>query len=77
MIINHNLFKNLREHHKEWTEAGGRASIITKHRQILNMGQVRCLPGIWRENTRLLVSGPKFSFQIKVKIAKQWEIKVL
>ncbi len=34
------------------------------------------LPGLWRKITGLLLSGPKFSFQIKVNFAFHLEIKV-
>ncbi len=34
------------------------------------------LPGLWRKRTRLLLSGPKSSFQMKVNFAFHLEIKV-
>ncbi len=34
------------------------------------------LPGLWRKRTGLLLSGPKFSFQMKVNFAFHLEIKV-
>ncbi len=34
------------------------------------------LPGLWRKRTGLLLSGPKFSFQMKVHFAFHLEIKV-
>ncbi len=34
------------------------------------------LPGLWRKRTGLLLSGPKYSFQMKVNVAFHLEIKV-
>ncbi len=61
-IIKQNRFKNLGELHKEWTEAGVKASIATTH---------------GRRRTGLLPSGPKSSFQMKACFVFNLEAKVL
>ncbi len=38
MIVKQNRFKNLGEHHKEWTEAGVKASRATTHRRVKEFG---------------------------------------
>ncbi len=37
-IVKENLFKNLGELHKEWTEAGVKASRVTTHRHVKEFG---------------------------------------
>ncbi len=37
-IVEQNRFKNLGEHHKEWTEAGVKASRATTHRRVTEFG---------------------------------------
>ncbi len=79
-------FTHLGELHKEWTEAGVSASRVTTLRHLQEKGYqshfwnrniVRSiLPELRRKITGLLVSGPKFSFQIKVNVAFNLEIKV-
>ncbi len=66
-IVKQNRFKNLGELHKEWTEAGVKASRATTHRRVRNFATVvvrGVLPGLRRRRTGLLPSGPKSSFQI-------------
>ncbi len=49
-IVKQNLFKNLGELHKEWTEAGVKASRATTHRRVNEFGyschQRRLRPGL-------------------------------
>ncbi|MED6282565.1 hypothetical protein CHARACLAT_033421 [Characodon lateralis] len=67
-MVKENPFKNSGELHKEWTEAG-----VTTSRTI---GQMDPTHGPRRNRTRLLLSGPKFSFQMDLKSAFHLEIKV-
>ncbi len=63
-IVKQNRFKNLGKLHKEWTEAGVKASRATTH----NLATVvvrGVLPGLRRRRTGLLPSCPKSSFQIR------------
>ncbi len=67
-IIKQNRFKNLGELHKEWTEAGVKASRAphTDVSRILATIVIRgVLPGLRRRRTGLLPSGPKTSFQTR------------
>ncbi len=79
-IVKQNRFKNLGELHKEWTEAGVKASRATTHRCITEFGyscrQIR-LTWAKRRRTGLLPSGPKFSFQMRASFAFHFETKVL
>ncbi len=61
-IVKQNRFKNLGELHKEWTEAGVKASRATTH---------------GRRRTGLLSSGPKSSFQMRACFVFHLETKVL
>ncbi len=77
-IVKQNRFKNLGELHKEWTEAGVKASRATTHVS-RNLATVvvflllshswttdnvgGVLPGLRRRRTGLLPSGPKSSFR--------------
>ncbi len=66
-IVKRNRFKNLGELHKEWTEAGVKASRATHTDVSRNLATVvvrRVLPGL-RRTTGLLPSGPKSSFQMR------------
>ncbi len=66
MIVKQNRFKNLVELHKEWTEAGAKASRATTHRRFKEFGyscRQRRLTGPRRRRTGLLPSGPKSSFR--------------
>ncbi len=90
-IVKQNRFKNLGELHKEWTEAGVKASRATTHRRVKEFGyschiplvkpplnNVRgVLPGLRRRRTGLLPSGPKSSFQNRPSFVFHLETKVL
>ncbi len=92
-IVKQNRFKNLGELHKEWTEAGVKASRATTHRRVKEFGyslsyssvkpllkhrHVRgVLPGLRRRRTGLLPSGPKSSFQMRASFVFHLETKVL
>ncbi len=68
-IVKQNRFKNLGELHKEWTEAGFKASRAphTDVSRNLSTFVVRgILPGLRRRRTGLLPSGPKSSFHMRV-----------
>ncbi len=90
-IVKQNQFKNLGELHKEWTEAGVKASRATTHvsRNLATVvvflllshswttDNVRgVLPGL-RRRTGLLPSGPKSSFQMRASFVFHLETKVL
>ncbi len=91
-IVKENWFKNLGELHKEWTEAGVKASRATTHvsRNLATVvvflllshswttDNVRgVLPGLRRRRTGLLPSGPKSSFQMRASFVFHLETKVL
>ncbi len=91
-IVKQNWFKNLGELHKEWTEAGVKASRATTHRRVKEFGyschiplvkpplndNIRgVLPGLRRRRTGLLPSGPKSSFQMRASFVFHLETKVL
>ncbi len=86
-IVKQSRFKHLGELHKEWTEAGVSASRVTYAQTSSGKGLpshfwdrnlIRSiLPGLRRKRTGLLLSGPKSSFQMKVNLAFNLEIKVL
>ncbi len=78
-IIKQKPFKNLGELHKEWTEAGVKASRAT-HTVSRNLAAVvvrGVLPGLRRRRTGLLLSGPKSSFQMRASFVFNLETKVL
>ncbi len=67
-IVKQNLFKNLGELHKEWTEAGikvSRAPHTDVSRTLATVVVRDILPGLRRRRTGLLPSGPKSSFQMR------------
>ncbi len=74
--VKQSRFKHLGELHKEWTEAG----VIFRKRAtkpLLNQNIVRSiLPGLRRKRTGLLLSAPKSSFQMKVRLVFNLEISV-
>ncbi len=74
-IVKKNQFKNLDELHKEWTEAGVKASRATTHRRAKEF-VYSCLLGL-RRRTGLLTSGPKSSFQMREGFVFNLETKVL
>ncbi len=79
-IVKQNRFKNLGELHKEWTEAGVKASRATTHTCAKEFGyschQRRLLPGL-RRRTGLFPSGTKSSFQMRASFVFHLETKVL
>ncbi len=79
-IVKQNRFKNLGELHKEWTEAGVKASRATTHRRVEEFGyscRQRRLTWAKRRRTGLLPSGPKSSFQMRASFVFHLETKVL
>ncbi len=78
-IVKQNWFKNLGELHKEWTEAGVKASRAPHTDVSRNLATVvvrGVLPGL-RRRTGLLPSGPKSSFQMRASFVFHLETKVL
>ncbi len=69
-----NRFKNLGELHKEWTEAGVKASRATTHRRVKEFG-FSCRQR--RRRTGLLPGDPKSSFQMRASFVFHLETKVL
>ncbi len=79
-IVKQNRVKNLGELHKEWTEAGVKASRATTHRRVKELATVvirGVLPGLRRRRTVLLPSGPKSSFQMRASFVFHLKTKVL
>ncbi len=79
-IVKQNRFKNLGELHKEWTEAGVKASRAPHTDVSRNLATVvirGVLPGLKRRRTGLLPSGPKSSFQMRASFVFHLETKVL
>ncbi len=79
-IVKQNRFKNLGELHKEWTEAGIKASRATTHRRVKEFGYSCCQRRLtWdkKKMNLLLPSGPKSSFQMRANFVFHLETKVL
>ncbi len=80
-IVKSNRFMNLGELHKEWTEAGVKASRAITHTDVSrNLATVvvrGILPGLRRRRTGLLPSGPKNYFQVRASFVFNLETKVL
>ncbi len=79
-IVKQNRFKNLGELHKEWTEAGVKASRAPHTDVSRNLATVvvrYVLPGIRRRRTGLLPSGPKYLFSDESKCCFHLETMVL
>ncbi len=79
-IFKQNWFENLGELHKEWTEAGVKASRAPHTDVSRNLATVvvrGVLPGLRRRRTGLLPSGPKSSFQMRASFVFHLETKVL
>ncbi len=85
-IVKQNRFKNLGELHKEWTEAGVKASRANTHRRVKEFGYSCSIPLVKpllnhrqraKRRTGLLPSGPKFSFQMRANVVFNLETKVL
>ncbi len=64
-IVKQNRFKNLGELHKEWTEAGFKASHTDVSRNLTTVVVRGVLPGLRSRRTGLLPSGSKSSFQMR------------
>ncbi len=78
-IVEQNRFKNLGELHKDWTEAGVKASRAPHTDVSRNLATVvirGILPGL-RRRTGLLPRGPKSSFQMRASFVFHLETKVL
>ncbi len=72
--------QNVCELHKEWTEAGVKASRAPHTDMSRNLATVvvrGILPGLRRRRTGLLPSGPKSSFQMRESFVFHLETKVL
>ncbi len=78
-IVKQNRFKNLGELHKEWTEAGVKASRATTYRCVKEfVYSCRQRRLTWaKRRTGLLPSGPKSSFQMRASFVFHLETKVL
>ncbi len=79
-IVKQNPFKNLGELHKEWTEAGVKASRAPHTDMSRSLATVvfrGILPGLRRRRTGLLLCGPKSSFQMRASFVFHLETKVL
>ncbi len=78
-IVKQNRFKNLGELHKEWTEAGVKASRASTQtcRGIWLQLSSEALPGLRRRRTGLLPRAPKSSFQMRASFVFNLETKVL
>ncbi len=79
-IVKKKIFKNLGELHKEWTEAGVKASRAPHTDVSRNLATVvvrGVLPGLRRRRTGLLPSGPKSSFQMRACFVFHLETMVL
>ncbi len=76
-IVKQNQFKNLGELHKEWTEAGVKASRAPHTDVSRNLSTVvvrGVLPGL-RRRTGLLPSGPKSSFQMRASFVETKDLE--
>ncbi len=79
-IVKQNRFKNLGGLHKEWTEAGVKASRAPHTDVSRNLATVvvrGVLPGLRRRRTGLLPSDQKSSFQMRASFVFYLETKVL
>ncbi len=73
-IVKQNRFKNLGEHHKEWTEAGVKASRAPHTDVSRNLATVvirGVLPGL-RRRTGLLPQWSKVLFQMRASFVFHW-----
>ncbi len=71
---------NLGEVHKEWTEAGVKASRATTHRRVEEFGnscRQRRLTWAKKKKNWTVARGPKSSFQMRASFAFHLETKVL
>ncbi len=78
--VKQNRFKNLGELHKDWTEAGVKASRAPHTDVSRNLATVvvrGVLHGLRERRTGLLPSGPKSSFQMRASFVFHFETKIL
>ncbi len=79
-IVKQNRFKNLGELHKEWTEAGVKASRATTHRRVKEFDyscHQRHLTWAKEKKNWTVASGPMSSFQMRASFVFHLETKVL
>ncbi|KAI2668177.1 Degenerin-like protein asic-1 [Labeo rohita] len=77
-LVKQNRFKNLGELHKEWTEAGVKASRATTHRRVKEFGCSCRIPLVKPLlNHRQRQRRPKSSFQMRASFVFHLETKVL
>ncbi len=79
-IVKQNRFKNLGELHKEWTEAGVKASRATTNRRVKEFDyscRQRRLTWAKEKKNWTFASGPKSSFQMRASFVFHLETKVL
>ncbi len=79
-IVKRNQFKNLGEVHKEWTEAGVKASRATTHRRVKEFGyscRQRRLTWAKEKKNWTVAQCPKPSFQMRASFVFHLETKVL
>ncbi len=80
-IVKQNLFKNSGELHKEWTEAGIKASRATTHRRVKEFGyscrQRRLTWAKEKKNWTVAQCSTKSSFQMRASFVFHLETKVL
>ncbi len=80
MIVKQNRFKNLVELHKEWTEAGAKASRATTHRRVKEFGyscRQRRLTWAKEKKNWTVAQWSKSSFQMRASFVFHLETKVL
>ncbi len=80
MIVKQNRFKNLGELHKEWTEAGVKASRATTHRRVKEFGNSchqRRLTWAKEKKNWTVAQWSKTSFQMRTSFVFNLETKVL
>ncbi len=79
-IVKQNQFKNLGELHKEWTEAGVKASRATTHRRVKEFGyscHQRRLNWAKEKKNWTVAQWSKVSFQMRASFVFHLETKVL
>ncbi len=78
-IVKQNQFKNLGELHKEWTEAGVKASRATTHRRVNEFGyscHQRCLTWAKEKKNWTVTQWSKVLFQMRASFVFHLETKV-
>ncbi len=79
-IVKQNRFKNLGELHKEWTEAGVKASRATTHRRVMEFGyscRQRRLTWAKENKNWTIAQWPQSPLQMRASFAFHLETKVL